>query len=679
LRDNKNIWLPRSVIAFDTETSPDRRADREVLRLRCWTARHYRYSPDAGGLVLNATGAGCARADLAQWFDETCARGLSTWAYAHNLGFDLTVTALTEHLFHRGWELSDWTFAGKNVTGRMRKGKTKLALCDSFSLVPAPLAAIGTMVGLEKGILPADNASENEWLEYCARDTEVLGTALVELMAWWEEHELGHWTQSGPGLGYNAFRHKMRPARPPRDPDRPGEVHLGWGENRKPPIVIRTEPDGIGHDRLAVYGGRRDVTHVGEMTGGPFALLDFGNAYLTVAANHPLPAGRMAHYRDLEQRYRRSPRSWGSIVAECELDTPVARYPLRTATGVFYPVGRFTTTLAGPEIGWADQAGHLVRVGPGYLHRTSSALRPWARWCLEVIDPAERATAPVVKAMVKQWGRSVIGRFAGRQAGVRDVGPQIYPHWHYQPAVVGWGGTPGAMVNMAGRQWLYRFDQDGDDAYPAVLAFVESYVRVALGKVLEALGETVWLTCDTDGVVIDLSAARSWLQERSGRPTRYRNPLRVAEAVCGALAPLCGPLALRTKLVAENLTVAGPQHYQLGPLERAAGRPSRPELEPDGTPRWWTWPGARWQMSHGDPAGFVRVEQQWTAPANTAHRWVLADGRALPVFATLTPTGQSAIARWGAGPGPEYHGELEPTQAPALAGLYPSSSNAETL
>jgi len=572
----------------------------------------------------------------------------TTWLYAHNLGFDLTVSALPNQLHRLGWRMSGWNFAGRNVGGRMVKGSKVLTLADSVSLLPHSLDEVGRRLGRPKGTLPPPDAPEATWLEYCTTDVLILAEAVLTLMAWWDGNRLGHWAQSGPGLGWNALRHRLG----------------GKG------LLVDTTPIAIKADRGAIYGGRRDVTRVGEIKQGPFALIDFQNAYLTVAAHELLPKARRGFYERIEPVLEAKTLAPCGVVAECQLECEQPLYPLRTATGIFYPTGVFDTVLCGPEIDHARQNGHLRQLGSGWVHDLGYPLKDWANWCLRCLAAGNDIAPPVVQLMVKQWGRSVVGKFASRMATHHDRGPALWPDWHLERGTWGPDHLPAADVHIGGRHWWYRMDQDADNAYPAVLAWVESYVRVALGKMLSALGEDLWVCCDTDGAVLDLTRARSWLRERSWPLGRIRGPLPVAEAVCAALAPVTAPLVPRVKVLSNTLTVNGPQHYAGDTFERAAGRPGKPEVDQLGELHMWRWPRVAWQMAQGSPDGFVRVEASWTAPTQLAHRWVLADGTALPVQAEAGTGGPSRLVCWGSTLESMGETPLHPQQSAALRGLW---------
>lgn len=572
----------------------------------------------------------------------------TTWLYCHNLGFDLTVSRLPDFLYRLGWRMTSWRFGGRNVTGRMRKGSKTLTLVDSVSLLPYGLEQVGRWLGREKLPMPKFDDSEEAWLEYCSRDVQVLSEAVLTLMAWWDEHKLGHWSTSGPACGWNSLRHIPTACRVTIDPD----------------------PRAVAFDRSAIRGGRRDVTRTGTIPGGPFALVDFSNAYLNVCATSPLPIRRLLH-RDsfsMADLDKLAPRF--GAVAECTVRTSSPRYPLRTPRGVFYPVGTFTTVLAWPEICEARRLGHLVACGAGWVHELSYPLRRWAEWALGLLEDDSDRTSAVVKGMVKQWGRSVPSKFASRTSRQVDRGPALYPGWHVERGTSGPDHVPAVDVHIGGRHWWEIGDQESDNSYPAVLAFVESYTRISLNRMLDRLGEDMWVCCDTDGAVIDLTKAASWLHKAGIGLGPVRAPMTTAEAVCAAVAASTFPLTPRPKLLSETLEVMGPQHYSGDSFERMAGRPGKPEVDARGELRWWAWPTVRWQMEHGDRSGFVRVERSWTSPSQLAHRWVLSDGSAVPVVAFTDMSGGPALGRWCHGLSQWRDNPLGPDQAPALRGLY---------
>ncbi|HVI08139.1 MAG TPA: hypothetical protein VND65_07565 [Candidatus Binatia bacterium] len=237
---------------------------------------------------------------------------------------------------------------------------------------------------------------------------------------------------------------------------------------------------------------------------------------------------------------------------------------------------------------------------------------------------------------LKHQGRAVAGKWAQRSWSKTVIGLSTTYGWNYADAWVNGAGTRGAIIDMAGTKFLSVPDQDGDNAYPAVLAWIESYTRVALGRAIEQLGASVIVQCDTDGMIIDTTALTEAgdMAEATARSERGRRG-----GLSEALASVAGhtvPLRLRAKTAYRNLEVIGPQHLTLDGQKRWSGVPGSAKREPDGSYSAWTWPKLAWQMTNGDTRGYTRVVQTYRLASSYAPGWLLSDGTVAAPEARLT-------------------------------------------
>lgn len=600
LRKNEREWTPRSVIFLDTETRASMRGTDEILALRLWCARITDRRPDRAGHYDTADGSGHTAAQLVDWVNrEVSARG-TVWLLCHNLAFDLTTTRLPVALAALGWNITDAAVGGKSPWMRMAKGRSRLCLVDSGSWLPTSLADVGERIGLPKPPLPSDDDGEAEWLNRCWADVNILDTAMTSLMDWWDSGKLGNWTISGPGCGWNSYRHIPTFQRPVIDPD---------------PLLQEA-------DRGAIYGGRRGVWRVGEQNAGPFLELDLVAAYPTVAAELPLPTKRRRGFESLaiDDRLIGSDR-WG-VIAECTIDTNVPRFPVKLDGKTWYPVGQFRTTLAGPDVAEARRLGCLVSIGPGHVHQLGSHMQPWARWCLDVQagnDPDAPAAAQIT---AKHWGRAVIGKWAAHGFVKTELGPSPIDGWSYEEGFDHATQSRGGMLDLAGRRWWVHAGGPSENAYPGVLAWVESETRIRLSRAIEAIGQAAVVQCDTDGLVvagrlIGTPASGGHLIAPPGLGLRAR-----INWVLDNINPVTAPLELRLKRQSRSVHVHGPQHMRLDGQRRLAGMPRGAiETEPN-TFVARTWPKLTWQMKHGSPAGYVRPEVTRHLQATYPTGWV---------------------------------------------------------
>jgi hypothetical protein len=605
VRPNHREWSPPQVICLDTETVPEQTDAGELHTLRCWAARldvRRARRPSELGTV---TSSGASAAALADQVEEWSEGQRCIWLYAHNLSFDLAVTRLPAVLHDRGWQVTGHAVASDSPWLRMKRGQTVLTFADSWGWLRAPLEHIGADVGYSKPDLPAWDDSDAAWMARAEADVTILAMAMLTLMQWWDEQQLGSWTLTGSAGGWNCWRHKTTCALP----------------------LIVPDPEQTAADRAAIYGGRREAFRHGDVPGGPFALLDFRSAYPTIAADKPLPSARQGNFDSLPVT---SPLICGpdyGIIAEVTIETGQPRYPVRAGGRVAYPAGRFVTTLAGPEIAEARDRGELVSIGAGYLHRLAPHMAEWARWVLEVTD-AERGDVPrVCRRAVKHWGRAVIGKTAARGWRTIPLATLGGSGWDYRPAWNAELQQASHLTDVCGQVAETVPAGDGDNAYPAILAWVESWTRVYLSRAIDQLDRSSVITCDTDGLIV---RAGEWQAGSAGNA-------------------IFGPLTLRMKGTYQSVTVLGPQHVITPGDTKLAGIPRVHDTAEDGRITALLWPKLATQMSlrpGGTEPGYLRTRQAYTLSGNYVTGYVANNGSVHPLVAEVCSAGRTHLIPW---------------------------------
>lgn len=602
LRANESVWTPPAVCCLDTETRATSEGDDEVHSLRLWVARFTDRRPPSGVMRRDEYAHGDTGEDLACQLHEWCKYRKTVWCYAHNLHFDLCTSSLVQELCTLGWEVTDFAVDGAVPFVRLERGGKRLALCDSWSWLPVPLADVGAAVGITKPPLPADDDGRSIWLSRCAYDTEILSAAMLTLMQWWDDNQLGRWSITGGAAGWNVMRHLP--------------------SHRK--ILIDPDPDKVAADRLAIYGGRRGQWRTGRLPAGRYSELDLHRAYTVACRDFGLPYERIATFDSLSIDHPWViPRRYG-IIARVLIETDIPRWPVRIDRRVWYPVGRFWTVLAGPDIAEAARLGALKAIGRGEVHKLGYALRPWALWCLDRQADTSGATPEVAKITLRHWGHAVVGKWAQRGFTRLQLGAAPTLDWGFMP---GWHhdkDVRASIVDFGGTRWQVTAAGDADNAYPAILAFVESYVRVALGRAAEAIGPVRMISCDTDGMLVDC-----------------RDTGRIEAAVAAVR-----PFTLREKAFYRQVEAIGPQHAILDGRRRFAGVPASAAQLPDGRLEARLWPKLAWQIQHGRAGAYVRPSQAYRIGGTYAPGWVLASGAVVPVQTVAFDDGHTSILPW---------------------------------
>lgn len=541
---NSREWSPRRLAFFDTETGHVEDLGGADLPLRMWqllVVDRDRMAEERGNWAWTE---GTTGLELAEALTDSVTQGRTTWAFAHNLGFDLGTTRLPSHLAGLGWEWTQGTVTAGSPWMRWKFGPWRLSLVDSFSHLPASLHHLGELVGLDKLEMPAHDAPADDWRRYCHRDVEVLARAILAYLDWWDAQHLGTLSVSGAQTGWNAMRHRGRFGR----------------------VRVTPDPDVRAFSRAASMGGRRSVWRVGELQGGPWAEVDMQLAHAHILRDQLLPVAVVGWSDGVAL----TDPIWASkrlgLIADCVISTERPAYPMATDAGIVYPVGTFPTRLAWPELCQAHECGELVSVGRALVLSLGTPTRDWASWVIGQLTADPPEAPPIALLAMKGWSHTVPGKWAAKSSRLvaefqgEVQGFQIDAGFWQQPDVPAW------TVHLDGVSRTYVRDTESLESFPPLYAFVTSRQRVQLWRLIEYLGQSVVVQANTDGVIVDLS--------QLGQPFPDLRGMSCPDwpAFWAGVGRDLGLPRLREKSRAEHLRILTAEHLILGAGESARRR-----------------------------------------------------------------------------------------------------------
>lgn len=669
LRSNKGERSPHRVLVIDAEADTEPGELRELQTLRLWAARriirHNRGGTEPAGHDFD----GHTADELVELVEQSASSRETLWVYTHNLSYDLVLTRLPLLMLDRGWELGRHNLASEAPWALLKRRSQSVRLADSWSWLPVAVKTLGERLGLNKLELPTADDPAEAWAARCQSDLNITATAIESLMDEWDRLQLGWWSITGPATGWNSYLHMgPEPTKRHREGAREQGPDGEQGKRNKGPVI---DPDAEARlfERRAIYSGRRDVWRRGKPPPGPYVDLDFQSAHLAVCAHMLLPARRSVAFPHLALEDWHLQALETSVIAEAVVRTETPRYPLRYRNAVLHPTGTFQTVLAGPELVEANRRGELVSVGAGYSYRLSAHMKPWARWVWSILYPGQTDPDPMLQVFLKGASRTVPGRWAMQTSRTLRKGPSVLAGWGLEPLMVGSPPKRGALIHLGG-EWVEEVkDQEADDSFPAVLAFIQSWVRVLLQRAIDRLGEAAVYQCNTDSMLIREARLLELAAERAERERDIPTTLAALDSGLGELGLATAPLQPRIKAIAHRVTIRSPQHVRLDEQRKYAGVPSAAvEIEPERF-RFWTWPKLAGQMERGDPRGYIRELRTINLANLTVNRWAFQDGCCEPVEAAWCPETATTTLQPGE-PVCRFHGAPRaPRQHPILARL----------
>lgn len=663
---------PHEIVVIDTETRYRSVDAGELHTMRVWCAALARRHGRNLSRPRREDGDGTTAGELAAWIDSRVRTSPCVWVYAHNLSFDLTVSRLPLHLIDLGWVITQHNLASDAPWAMLRKGNKTMRLVDSHSVMPAPLDAIAASMGGSKVPLPGQDEDDAAWRLRCAVDVDLTIRALCACMDWWDENKCGHWSITGAQCAWNSYRHRTvaRKGGPPVVPRGPRDgAYTMSGDGH---VVIHPDPDARAFERSTLYQGRRDAWIAGDAGRGTFAELDIVRAHLTVACELPLPCRRGVAFESLPLDSPFLDQPYIGLIARVIVDTDTARYPVRDGGRILHPTGRFSTVLAGPEILDARERGELVEIGAGCFYRLSYHMQPWALWVESLLADAGQSLPGPVRIMVKGWSRACFGKWAARTSHQVMTGTCPETDWSAVHGTDAATGCPATVLYMRGTMSITVRDLEADDAFPAVLSYVQSYTRVGLSRALDTLGDGVVVTCSTDSVLIRLDGGGGQGVGGDGRAMGRTRANALALETCAWLGDRTFPFRWALKKIGTNVSVLSPQHVTMDDERKYSGVPRGASNLGDGAFAFLTWPKLGRQIEAGSRAGFLREHRTVRFEVPLIPRYVAADGCAISPAVDVGDDGTLVHLPPAAGGCPAHGSAWADRQFPGLVGGYRS-------
>lgn len=635
LHPNAREDSPWHCLYIDTESTWRTVERDEHHRLRLWYGRHKRRHLGPGWPQLAGEEWGETAEGMADYIDRVVTTKHPLHVFFHGLSFDLGLTKLPLVLMRRGWRLGRQALASDAPWCNLQRGKRSVWVVDSFSWFRKSLQEVGDLVGVAKRPLPADDDAMEAWWGRVAADVDILEAALDQLMDWWDRERLGHWSHTGPATGWNAMRHRCVYAGDPTG-RRTREQHADGTIDFQPgKVTVCTDPLVRRFEREAIYQGMREVTRVGQLPEGTYANLDLERAHLSIAATKLLPCRLLDQGESLPVDSPKIGGRFHGVIARCRVRATEQSWPVRQPSHILHPLQEFWTVLCDPEIAEARERGELLEVGRWQEYLLNHFMQPWAAWCESILNGSDTSAPPAAWLACKAWSRTVIGKWGARTSRWEAIGETEEWGWFNAPALPTAGEGAAGLAQLGHTLYDVHRDQDADDASPAVLAWVQSWVRRQLRAVIREVGSEHVIQRNTDGFLVDAQAAGmargGWDETGLPEPATWSSVRASADSVSDSL----GDVRVRVKGLYRGGWVLSPQHLQLDGERVMAGVPRGAVEGRRFEYHFLTWPTLGGQMARGFEDGYTRHWVERRMGAVPVSGWVCADGCVTPPAAVV--------------------------------------------
>lgn len=606
LSGNKGSEGPSELLFFDTEsyqhvspTDPDTRC----LTLRLWCATALRL--ERGEPTRRTTTCGKTASELWRFIESRQSKSRYLWVFAHNLGFDLTMASFWDRLDTREYTIGPVDRGISPRTGRRLKSwqgrlclearptycvvqgvRGKVRFVDTANYYPTKLEDIGIAHGLTKLPFPKWEDSDEVWFEYCRRDVDVCEVAMVNLITKWTAAKCGIFRMTAPGLAFTNYKHTATCR------DSSGE---------KVNIVLEDDSPARALERDGYYGGRIEPFYIGKIQ-GPVYHVDCNSLYPAMMSGSLYPRARVQSYDSIEpSRLSGLLHAYGAV-SRVLISSNTNTYVTRRNGVQIHCSGRFWTSLVGPELCRALQAGDVAACGETHTYSMCDLFTTW-------VDVWYKRKSDARSAGPSGFGdyefsnlilKSISGKWAQKGEYWTDH-PDVCPRGRWGS----WFGPERTTDEtqlwraVAGIAQCKIRGREPSEAYPIISAYITSYAREYMRGIFGDMPDKSLLYTGTDSIVCTSAGYRHLEHKGLIHPTEMGKFKLVDGALCA--------------------DIRGPNYYRIGGRSCRSGAYGRAKLVPG-----VGWRADQWQqlpsILGSKPDGGVRIHTSTLSPSRVTSK-----------------------------------------------------------
>lgn len=357
----------------------------------------------------------------------------------------------------------------------------RIVFVDSLNWFRCPLRELGQSIGLPKLDMPDWSADDDQWFAYCERDTDIVFEAMLKLIRFNRENQLGVFRYTTPSQSMSAFRHGRMPRKVyPHDN-----------------IAVKAM------ERHGNFGGRSECFRLGTINHRTH-YVDANSMYPYIMLNTKCPWFLKEYELNGQGTITLDANTAHLCMATCDIQTSSPLYPVRRENIVCFPTGRFTTTLCGMELAIATRRGDIANVRSIAQYKSDYLFEVFITDMLRIRGEARIKGDEAYVNFAKMLANALHAKFAQKPAKWVDC-PDIpeLPNWCYYTEL-------GSIRRKAGEyrkvfDTCQRKNDEGerDDTFIAISAFITSAARVYMNQVRECAGKDNVYYQGTDGLIVN--------------------------------------------------------------------------------------------------------------------------------------------------------------------------------
>src|ERR1700759_988500 len=253
--------------------------------------------------------------------------GRPLWIFAHNLMFDMVILDIWTEGDTRGFDIALPVLDDPPTFICCNHKRGKVNFVDTFNYWKSSVSDIGKSLGIPKLEMPKKRKMSKAWLTYCARDVDILGQAIDNLIAWLQDNNLGSLSYTNASIAFNTYKHRFMP---------------------KNTIHVHDNQSLLDLERESYHGGLTHTYFIGSVHKKIYKL-DVNSLYPTMMLKE-YPVSPYKRHKDITPQQLLTEMKRYGAVAQVDIVSKDTPYPVYDGKRLLEAVGTYTTVLCGEEL-----------------------------------------------------------------------------------------------------------------------------------------------------------------------------------------------------------------------------------------------------------------------------------------------------------------------------------------
>ena len=408
-----------------------------------------------------------------------------TWIFAHNARYDTLTTGAINYLIDLGYRVSAFSDANPFfMCFENKELRKKIMIVSSTNYFQQSLKSLGQCFGLEKMEIEYDNTNIDESVIYCKRDVEILKTAMLTLIEFIKQEDLGIFKMTIAGQAFNAYRHRFM----------------------EKEIFIHRNKESLILERAAYAGGRTEIWKHGQYNMELF-YVDVNSMYPYVMREFTYPTKLITYRKKLSIDDAKVFLDSGFLmVAKVLLNTDKRIY-FKKDKRLFFPVGEFETVLSTEELKKAIDENHIIKIKECNIYEGENIFAAYVNYFYDKRLEAKQNKNEVYSLLYKLFLNCLYGKFGQtsiRWEKINDADPKkIEQEWildtdtNERYLIKTFGGATFRELKLP------VGENEAKDSFPAIAGHVTANARMLLWDCIETAGTNNVYYMDTDSLFVN--------------------------------------------------------------------------------------------------------------------------------------------------------------------------------